>query len=70
MEREVRLQVPVTPAKLKAIKLLAAGRDTSIAELVRAAIEAQYGDDLRAIERSTRRFMPSVLHGGKNDVRR
>lgn len=50
MERDVRLQIPVTASRLKALKVFAAQRDSSIAELVRAAIEARYGDDLAQIE--------------------
>lgn len=53
MERTgVRLQIPVSASRLKAIKVLAAQRDSSIAELVRTAIEAQYGDSLGDIERT------------------
>lgn len=47
MERTSRLQVPVAPAELKALKLLALDRGLSMAQLVRAAIDAHYGDTLR-----------------------
>jgi hypothetical protein len=62
MERTSKLQIPVEPGTLKALKLLAAGRDSSISELVRIAIEEQYGDSLRDIER---RFA-STLSAKKN----
>jgi hypothetical protein len=57
MERTVRLQVPVEPEELKALKLYSAERGVSMAELIRLAIEVEYGDDLRDIEK---RFAPSV----------
>lgn len=56
MERTSRLQVPVAPAELKALKLLALDRGLSMAELVRVAIEDQYGDIVGELERR----MPSV----------
>lgn len=57
MDRTVRLQVPVDPAELKALKLYSAERGVSMAELIRLAIEVEYGEALRDIER---RFAPSV----------
>lgn len=57
MERTgVRVQVPVTAGRLRALKRLALERDSTIAQIVRDAIEAQYGSELRQIERNT----PSV----------
>jgi hypothetical protein len=53
MERTgVRVQVPVTAGRLRALKRLALERDSSIAELVREAIEAKYGPELKTYERS------------------
>ena len=53
MERTgVRVQVPVTAGRLRALKRLALERDSSIAELVREAIEAKYGAELKTYERS------------------
>jgi hypothetical protein len=63
MERTVRLQVPVEPEELKALKLYSAERGVSMAELIRLAIEVEYGDDLRDIEK---RFAPRVsAHASK-----
>jgi hypothetical protein len=63
MERTVRLQVPVEPEELKALKLYSAERGVSMAELIRLAIEVEYGDDLRDIEK---RFARSVsAHASK-----
>lgn len=57
MERtNVRVQVPVTPGRLRALKRLALERDSNIAQIVRDAIEEKYGAELRQIERNA----PSV----------
>ena len=54
MERaEVRVQVPVTAGRLRALKRLALDRDSSIAQIVRDAIEAKYGRELAQIESAT-----------------
>ena len=54
MERTgVRVQVPVTVGRLRALKRLALERDSSIAQIVRDAIEASYGAELQRIERNT-----------------
>jgi hypothetical protein len=53
MERtDVRVQIPVTVGRLRALKRLALERDSSIAALVREAIEAKYGPELKNYERS------------------
>lgn len=56
MEQGVRVQVPVTVGRLRALKRLALERDSSIAQIVRDAIEAKYGRELAQIESAT----PSV----------
>jgi hypothetical protein len=53
MERTgVRVQVPVTVGRLRALKRLALERDSSIAQIVRDAIEEKYGSELQKIERN------------------
>lgn len=53
MERTgVRVQVPVTVGRLRALKRLALERDSTIAQIVRDAIEEKYGPELQQIERS------------------
>lgn len=53
MEQGVRVQVPVTVGRLRALKRLALERDSSIAQIVRDAIEEKYGPELQKIERNT-----------------
>jgi hypothetical protein len=55
MERTagVRVQVPVTEDRMRALKRLALERDSSIAQIVRDAIEEKYGAELQQFERAT-----------------
>ena len=57
MERTAKLQVPVEPEELKALKLYTAQNGVSMAELVRLAIDVEYGDRLREI---VKHFAPTV----------
>ena len=60
MERTSRLQVPVTPEELKALKFLALDRGLSMAELVRVALDDHYGDIVAELERRKPRVSASA----------
>jgi hypothetical protein len=64
MDKTARIQVPVEPEMLKSLKLLATARSSSISELVRVAIEQQYGDSMRDIERRFARRVSEKANKG------